>query len=248
MGPEVAIIGGTGVGRPLMALPGKAWHVPTPAGTLRGKVVQFGGREVFVASRHSAGHKVPPHKVAYSAIALGLKQLGVKAVFSSAAVGSLRLDWPIRTFAVCHDFLDDTGRRPTLFHRTVVHRPMLEPFAESARKALLNAAHSAGVDVHPQAVYVCANGPRYETPQEIRVYRSWGGDVVGMTAASEAILLAEAGVPYACLSVVTNMASGLEPKHEAEDEIEHEKVVNVMDEEWPRLRAIFERAVALVEA
>ena len=58
-------------------------------------------------------------------------------------------------------------------------------------------------------MYVCSNGPRYETPFEIETYRKLGADVVGMTAASEAIAMREAGIDYACLSVITNFAAGI---------------------------------------
>ncbi len=237
---EIAIIGGTGVGAPLMAMPGTSVHVPTPEGTLRGKVIELKGRRVFVASRHSAGHKVPPHKVGYRALALGMQQLGVHSCFATAAVGSLRTDWPVRTYALCTDFIDDTGRRPTLFDRTVVHTPLPFPFHPELGDALQAGASLARVEVKRPAVYVCANGPRYETPHEIRMYRQLGGDVVGMTAASEAILMAEAGVRYACLSVVTNLGTGLSKGHD------HGAVTDVMVEEWANLKTTLETAVTVI--
>ena len=53
------------------------------------------------------------------------------------------------------------------------------------------------------------SGPRYETPAEVRLFASWGADVVGMTVAPEAILCREAGLPYAAVALVTNYGSGL---------------------------------------
>jgi 5'-methylthioadenosine phosphorylase len=203
---DVGIVGGTGVSERLDELGGVPVHVPTLAGLVKGRVVDVGDRKVFVMRRHSAGHKVPPHLVNYKAMALGLKALGAKACFSTAAVGSLREDWPTGTMAVCADFLDFSGRQLTLFDREVVHTELGKPFGDAARRALIAAA-----GVEERCVYVCANGPRYETPQEIAVYRQLGGDVVGMTAATEAIAMREAGVDYACLAVVTNLACGLSP-------------------------------------
>ncbi|MER3496125.1 MAG: 5'-methylthioadenosine phosphorylase, partial [Armatimonadota bacterium] len=63
--------------------------------------------------------------------------------------------------------------------------------------------------MHESGTYLNLNGPRYETPAEVRLFGQWGADVVGMTAGSEAILMKEAGVPYACVAVVTNLGTGL---------------------------------------
>jgi len=206
---DVAIIGGTGVGDALNALPGTAIHVPTVAGQLAGKLVDHATDPVLLVSRHSFGHKVPPHAVNYHAIALGLKKAGIKFCFSTAAVGSLRRDWPVGTFVAISDFLDLTGRHSTLFEREVVHTDFSHPLSPIGRRALVSAAKELDATIHPRGIYVCENGPRYETPHEIKTLKNLG-DVVGMTAASEAILLHEAGVEYACLAVITNMAAGLQ--------------------------------------
>lgn len=225
-----------------MQLGGHALHVPTAAGLMRGRLVSMEGRSVFLASRHSVGHKVPPHKVNYSALALGLKALGVQACFSTAAVGSLRADWGRGSFAVPHDFLDVTARNVTLFERSVVHTDFSEPFATRARGAILAGAQACGVAAHDGGVYVCGNGPRYETLFEIDLYKKVGGDVVGMTAATEAIVMREAGVPYACLCVVTNLAAGMEP-----EALDHEDVVREMNRAGEQAVAVLRSAIASLE-
>ncbi len=236
------IVGGTGIGDRLGSLGGTAAHVPTEFGIMRARIVSFGNRTVALASRHSRGHRVPPHKVEYRALALGMKALGVRAVFATAATGSLRGDWTVGTMAVCSDFLDLSGRFATLFDREVVHSDFTEPFACSARQALLSGAAAARIPVHPAAVYVCGNGPRYETPGEIEVYRRFGGDVVGMTAASEAIAMREAGVPYACLAVVTNLACGI-----ASAPLRHEDVVEEMRQAGGRTLDVLRHAVEALD-
>lgn len=237
MQPVAAIIGGTGIGDRLASLGGRPFHVPTSEGMMRSRLVEIGGREVVLLKRHSSGHKVPPHKVNYKAMALGLRQLGVKFCFASAAVGSLRDDWPCGTIAVCDDFLDVTFRNQTLFDREVVHTDFSTAFGSEATHALLAAGSDLGEIIH-HAVYFCGNGPRYETPFEIDVYRKLGGDVVGMTAATEAILMREAGVGYACLSVVTNFACGISPTP-----LNHEEVVEEMERSGARAVSIFIKAV-----
>jgi 5'-methylthioadenosine phosphorylase len=125
--------------------------------------------------------------------------------------------------AVCSDFLDLSSRRLTLHHHTLQHTDFTHPFDQRARFALLDAASELGLSVRDGGVYVTTDGPRYETPAEIHMLRTLGGDMVGMTASSEAILMREAGIPYACLAIVTNLAAGMEAP-----ELTHEEVVEAM--------------------
>lgn len=233
---DAAIIGGTGVGERLGTLGGSALHVPTAHGILRGRVIEHEGRTVMLLKRHSAGHKVPPHLVNYRAMALGLKALGVKACFATAAVGSLRPEWGPGTLVAPHDFLDLTARNVTLFDRQVVHTDFSDPLP--ARRTILAAASDVGLPVLDKGVYVCGNGPRYESPHEIDLYGKVG-DVVGMTASTEAIVMREAGVDYGCLAVVTNLACGI-----ADQPLSHQEVVEEMERSGEKAVRILLRAVA----
>jgi 5'-methylthioadenosine phosphorylase len=210
---DVAVIGGTGVGERLASLGGALVLVPTPFGPLRGRVADLDGRSLFIVQRHSSGHKVPPHAVAYEAIADGLRRLGVKGCLASAAVGSLVPEWGVGTFASCTDFLDATGSGTTLFNNEVRHTDFSLPFPLAG---LFQGAESP-------CVYACMSGPRYETPFEVATLAKLGAHVVGMTAALEAIAMRESGVPYGCLAVVTNLACGL-----SESELSHDEVGDAM--------------------
>lgn len=221
---DVGVIGGTGVGGRLAAMGGVPLAVPTVAGILRGRVIQNDGISILVVRRHSAGHTVPPHKVGYAAMAYGFRQLGVKACLATAAVGSLRREWVPGTLVVCSDFLDFSNRNLTLFDDQVVHTDFSQPFADTVREALIATAVGQQLEIEPKGVYINANGPRYETPHEIEVYRQMGGELVGMTAASEAILMREAGVPYGCLAIVSNLAAGM-----TSEPLSHSGVVEVME-------------------
>lgn len=214
--PKVAIIGGTGIGEKLLGDKGCAIQVPTRFGIMRARIVG----DVLVLARHGAGHKLPPHKINYRAMALGLKFLGVEYCIASAAVGSLREDCSPGTLVGCSDFIELSGRNITLFDDTVRHTDFTTPFDACVREAI---ATSEGV--MDGGIYVNANGPRYETPREIRFFRQIGGDVVGMTAGSEAIVMREAGIKYSCLAIVSNLASGL-----AGTTLSHEEVQNVMEQ------------------
>lgn len=168
--------------------------------------------------------------------------MGAKACLSSAAVGGLHEDWPVGTLAVCSDFLDVTARNLTLFDQTVVHTDFSRPFDKNLRAALISEAGKRNVAFKENAVYVNGNGPRYETPAEITLYREWGGDVVGMTAATEAIAMGEAGVPYACVAVVTNFACGI-----LDVALSHGEVADEMERTAPHLVEILLAAAATVD-
>jgi 5'-methylthioadenosine phosphorylase len=240
---DVGIIGGTGIGDRLLAQGGTPVHVPTPEGLLKAQLVQLGDVNALLIGRHSAGHKVPPHLVNYKAMALGLKALGVKHCLATAAVGGLRREWPGGTLVACSDFLDETGRQQTLFSRTVVHTDFSEPFGVAGRRALLEAGKELDVPIQPEGVYLCGNGPRYETPKEITLYAQFGADLVGMTAATEAILMREAGIDYACLAIVTNLAAGISPTP-----LSHEEVVEMMQATGSTVIRVLERAAAKLAA
>lgn len=216
-------------------MPGRAVAVPTTTGLLHGRLVTFGGRPTLAVQRHSAGHTTPPHLINFRAIALGLKVLGVRTCFSTAAVGSLQPAHGPGTILSCTDFIDASGRNLTLFDRAVHHTPMDHPFGPS--NSLLR---QAGADGPERVVYLQANGPRYETYAEIAAYKTLGADIVGMTAASEATALREAGIAYECLAIVANLAAGIG------GEIDHGTVTDVVGAAAPAAFAILERAVALV--
>jgi 5'-methylthioadenosine phosphorylase len=244
MHAQVGVIGGTGIGSRLAQLPGRALHVPTPFGTVQGRLIEFRGVQLALFSRHSAGHKVPPHRVNYAAIADGMRRLNVRAVLATAAVGSLRGDWMPGTTAIPSDLLDFSDRQITLFDRKVVHTDFSRPFSTEAGQVLLDSARGQGLTPHWGAVYGNVNGPRYETPHEIATYRKLGMDLVGMTAGSEAIAMREAGVPYACLGVVTNLAAGMIDK-----QLEHSHVEDVMKDLGPPIvQALLDAAVTLSES
>jgi len=216
----IAIIGGTGV----YALPGAAEQertIPTPYGDAQVTEVGLpeGGTLVF-AARHGRGHAVPPHRLPARALLWGLKEIGVTAILSTSAVGSVREEIPPGTLALLGDFMDFTKARATTFHDGpgVVHQNVSDAYCPTLRAALRRSAAVQGIALHPEeVVYVCTEGPRFETPAEIRAYRMLGGDVVGMTQVPEAVLAAELGICYAGVALVTNLAAGVQgarPSHQ----------------------------------
>jgi 5'-methylthioadenosine phosphorylase len=237
---KTAIIGGTGVQR----LPGwtlQAEHVFDDGVYLyEGRLY---GEPALLLPRHSKGHKTPPHRIPHTRHVRLLKEQGVQAVLATAAVGSLRTDWTPGTLVVLSDFLDFMREVNTLYHDTVVHTDFTEPFSPLLRDALLKAAERSGIPVQAGGVYVCAPGPRYETPAEIRMFRLLGGDVIGMTVAPEAILCREAGIHYAAVAIVTNLGAGLSGQP-----LTHEEVTEVMQGATDALARLFAESLRLLKA
>ncbi|HUS81280.1 MAG TPA: MTAP family purine nucleoside phosphorylase [Armatimonadota bacterium] len=210
----LAILGGTGLGE----LPGE-WRpltVATPAGEVPCFSGELGGRETIFLPRHGPGHALPPHRVNYVGNALALQTLGCDRVLAVTAVGGIDPALGPGTLCLPVQFLDFTCTRPrTLFEppdSPPVHVDLTEPYCPELRQALQDAAQALGLPPLPEVVYVCVEGPRFETPAEIRMFAQLGAQVVGMTGVPEVVFAREAGLCYAGVSVVTNSAAGMTPE------------------------------------
>jgi 5'-methylthioadenosine phosphorylase len=244
----IAIIGGTGVGQFPLDAPPEPRIVTTSYGDAAMQFGSLSGQEVVFLARHGAGHKVPPHRINYRANIAALKSVGVRAVFATTAVGSLSTLLQPGDLVLLSDLLDFTRDRgnKTFFDgqgaSPVVHTDMSAPYSNELRAAVLEAANEIQIPLHPRGVYVCNDGPRFETPAEIRLFAQVGGDVVGMTGVPEVYLAREAGLHYAGLSIVTNLGAGLTPEPVAHDEVE-----SAMKAAAPRIQRLILEAVTRVK-
>ena len=84
---------------------------------------------------------------------------------------------------------------------------MTAPYCPDLRDYLYRKARELGLKVHRSGCYVTTEGPRFETPAEIKMFKILGGDLVGMTSVPEVVLAREAGVCYATVAMVTNFAA-----------------------------------------
>ncbi|MBE0467740.1 MAG: S-methyl-5'-thioadenosine phosphorylase [Candidatus Desulforudis sp.] len=243
---RIAVIGGTGVYNPEMLVDVREEKVSTPYGDVGLHVGGFQGRQVAFLARHGQQHSVPPHLVNYRANITALKKLGVKSVLATAAVGSLNLDMNPGDLVFCDQFLDFTkGRVQTFFEGGpdgVVHVDMTEPYCPELRALMTQAASNLNLPVHPVGTYVTTEGPRFETPAEIRMLRHLGGDLAGMTGVPEVVLAREAEICYATICMVTNFASGISPHR-----LTHEEVVEAMQVNAAKIRSLIAATVALIK-
>jgi 5'-methylthioadenosine phosphorylase len=234
---KLALIGGTGVYDPDLLDSVTEETVSTPYGTVDISLGTLRGVEVVFMSRHGRGHTIPPHRINYRGNIWALKELGVTKVLSTAAVGSLNEAMQPGHFVALDQFIDFTKGRPLTFYDgedgVVVHTDFTEPYCTSMRKVIQEAAAELDVKLHPRGCYLCTEGPRFETPAEINAFRLLGADVVGMTNVPEVVLAREAGLCYAAVATVTNLAAGISPAP-----ITHTEVDEVMGRSFKRLGSL----------
>jgi len=212
---KIAIIGGTGIYDPKILEDIREASLDTPYGLINFKAGYYQGQEVIFIPRHGSGHTIPPHLINYRANIWGLKKLGTETLIATTAVGSLNLNMKPGDFVLVDQFLDFTKNRVNTFYeggsRGVVHIDVTDPYCPALRAVLAKAATAAGIQIHDGGVYVCTEGPRFETPAEIKAFTKLGGDLVGMTNVPEVVLAREAEMCYATVSMVTNFAAGISP-------------------------------------
>ncbi|MGB0653534.1 MAG: MTAP family purine nucleoside phosphorylase [Thermoplasmatota archaeon] len=200
---RIGILGGTGLDGALDG--GEVVAVETPWGDVALLVGHLDGVPVAWVARHGPTHDVPPHRVDHRANLWALRAAGCHQVVGVQNVGGLTATQRPGDLVVPANLIDLSGRVVTVFEGPdVVHVDLTEPFCPVVRAALLQGAG----DVHDGGVYLQTAGPRLETAAEVRRLASLG-DVVGMTAASEATVARELGLCYASLCLVANPAAGL---------------------------------------
>lgn len=196
--------------------------VQTPYGPVTLLEGQGKDRDLVFLPRHGPTHSVPPHRVNYRANIKALEMAGAQRVLAAYAVGSINRDLPPLSLAALDDFLDFTsGREATYFdggEAGVHHEDVSEPFCGELRTALLRQASSFDLQIAPRGTYVATNGPRLESPAEIRMFEKLGADVVGMTALPECTLAKELGLCFAGVAFSVNWAAGIEEKVSFVDE------------------------------
>ncbi len=224
--PALAIMGGSG----LYAMPGlsevRETAISTPFGDPSDAIITgtLNGRQIAFLPRHGRGHRFNPSEVPYRANIWALKSLGVKHIVSVSACGSLKLTMKPRDIVVPDQLFDFTkGKRAASFYDQgiVGHIGVAEPFSHSLSAAVAEAVQLAGGTVHRGGTLITIEGPRFSTKAESRAFRTWGGDIIGMTACPEAFLAREAEMDFAIMAHVTDY----DVWHEEEEPVTVEIVI-----------------------
>ena len=245
---EFGIIGGTGVTFPEILGPAKEKIVQTTYGKVKFKFEQYKEKEIYFLARHGDECKVLPHEVNYRANIAAIRDLGVKSVYATAAVGSLNLRLKPGDLVLIDQFIDFTKSRVSTFGKPEcvkgesLHIDMTEPYCSRLRGYVEKAAKGLELNIHKKATYVCTEGPRFETSAEIMMFRKFGGDVVGMTGVPEVVLAREVGLCYATIALVTNYAAGISPTP-----LTHREVEKVMQENAEKLQKLLMKSIEIAK-
>ncbi len=206
----VGIIGGTGLGDALIGMMRDvvSRRVRTPFGSPSGPITlgQLGTNRVAFLNRHGPGHRLGPSCVPYAANIFALKQLGVRAIIATGAIGSLRRRIRPGDLVAVDQFIDKTYRRLSTFFDAygAVHCEFAEPVCPRLKALLVDIARQGKISLHPSGTYVCMEGPQFSTRAESLMHRAWGGDLIGMTAMPEARLAREAQICYCLIGLVSD--------------------------------------------
>ena len=175
-----------------------------------------------------------------------LSRLGVSTLILTAATGGIRADLRAGNLVLLIDHLNLIGSNPLRGlndPRLGTRFPdMTEVYSKRLRTLAREEAKRLGIDLVP-GVYACLPGPSYETPAEIKMLRTLGADVVGMSTVPEAIVARHCGIDVLALALVSNAAAGV-----VGTPITHEEVLDAGRKAAPTLARVIERVVARLVA
>ena len=198
------------------------------------------GVDMVFLPRHGRGHVHSPTSINYRANIDALKRAGCTDVISVSACGFFREELPPGHFVLADQFIDRThAREKSFFGRGfVAHVSLAHPVCPKLVGALAEAAHEEGIACKRGGTYLAMEGPQFSTLAESKLYKSWGCDVIGMTAMPEAKLAREAELPYAIVAMVTDYDCW----HPDHDHVTVEQVIRVLFENADKARALVKRA------
>ena len=218
---EIGVFGGSGFYSLLEDV--REIKVDTPYGAPSDSffLAEVGGRSVAFLPRHGRRHTIPPHGVPYRANVWAMRSLGVKAVISPCAAGSLQREVAPGDFVVCDQFVDRTrGRADTFFDGPIVsHVSSAEIYDPTLRAIAIDVIREHGIPVHERGTVVVIQGPRFSTKAESKWFSDAGWEVINMTQYPEAYLCRELGMAVVNISLITDYDAGV---------IEGTEVVNAL--------------------
>ena len=250
--PDVAIVLGSGLGAFADRLPEA---IITPYGEIpnwpasavighAGKLVvgTHAGRKVAALSGRAhfyEGHDM--RTVTFATRVMGV--LGVRELILTNAAGGINTSFKPGTLMAIDDHINLLGSNPLVGpneDRFGFRFPdMTEVYSRRLRGIADQAAAARGITL-AHGIYVAVHGPSYETPAEIRAFRTLGADAVGMSTVPEAIVARQMGIEVLGISCITNPAAGVLPKPLHHDEV-MEVATRVQGEFSSLLEAIIER-------
>jgi 5'-methylthioadenosine phosphorylase len=208
---EIGVFGGSGFYSLLSDV--TEAKVDTPYGPPSDSVMlaTVAGRKVAFLARHGRSHSIPPHKINYRANVWAMRSLGVKAIISPCAAGSLQLHVKPGDFVVCDQFVDrTTGRIDTFFDGPIVtHLSAADIYDPVLRELAVHVIREHKIPVHDGGTVVVIQGPRFSTKAESQWFTDAGWQVINMTQYPEAYLCRELGMAVLNISLITDYDCGV---------------------------------------
>jgi len=232
MEPRIAIVLGSGLGavaerieNPITIPYAEVPHFPRS--TVEGHsgrlvIGRLNGVAVAVMQGRVHGYEgYTPDEVTFPVRVLG--RLGIETVIVTNAAGGIRANFEQGQLVLISDHINFTGSNPLIGANDARlgarFFDMTEAYSSRLRDLAKSTAQRAGFTM-PQGVYICVTGPSYETPAEIRAFRTMGADLVGMSTVHEVIVARHMGMEVLGISCVTNMAAGI-----LQQQIDHAEVM-----------------------
>lgn len=151
-----------------------------------------------------------------------MKQLGVTSLIVTNAAGGINTSFQVGDLMLIEDHINFMGTNPLIGPNDASFGPhfcdMTYTYTPALRQAAQEAAQSLGLMLQ-KGVYLGCTGPSYETPAEIRAFRTLGADAVGMSTVPEVIAASHCGLQVLAFSLITNMAAGILDQPLTEEEV-----------------------------
>lgn len=171
------------------------------------------------------------------------KASGIQSVFLTNAAGGVNETFKPGTLMMITDHINYAGPNPLIGENDDEIGPrfpdMTRVYAPEYQAVIRQAATQVGVDLK-EGVYTWYSGPSYETPAEIRMFRTLGTDAIGMSTVPEAIVANHAGMKVLGISCITNMAAGM-----SGEALSHEEVVEVTQKVKHLFKALVKKTLEL---
>ena len=253
--PEVALVLGSGLGNfaeqirveaeisyrdipgfPVSTVPGHdgrfifGWIGTVPVVCMKGRVHYYEGYRI--------DQVVLPVRVMHA--------LGAQILFLTNASGGIRDTYYPGRLVMITDHISSFAPNPLIGPNDedegVRFPDMTDVYEPALRRVLRESAAACGVDLG-EGIYVQATGPSFESPAEVRMFRTLGADLVGMSTVVEAIVARHMGMRICGVSLVSNLAAGISGRP-----LSHQEVQEAADEAAPRFAALVKEAVSRMGA
>jgi 5'-methylthioadenosine phosphorylase len=234
---EIGVFGGSGFYSLLDDV--REIKVDTPYGPPSDSffLASVAGRRVAFLPRHGRRHTIPPHRINYRANVWAMRSLGVKAVISPCAAGSLQAHVKPGDFVVCDQFVDRTRSRPHTFYDgpIVTHLASADTYSPELRQIAIDVIREHGIPHHERGTIVVIEGPRFSTKSESRWFSDAGFEVISMTQYPEAWLCRELGMAVVNIALITDYDAGV---IEGTDVVDARTVLEVFQQNAERIQKV----------